>query len=64
MRAVERAAARAVEKAAERLALTLREALPGVAVEREGGDVVLRGRGLVRRVLDEPALRDPAGLVR
>lgn len=64
MRAVERRAARAVERRAADLAAALARALPGVGVAREGGDVVLSGRGLARRVLDEPALRDPGGLLR
>lgn len=64
MRTVERAAARAVEARAEELARRLREELPGVRVERTGGEVRLSGRGLAGQVLEEPALRDPAGVLR
>ncbi|PAX07005.1 hypothetical protein [Sphingomonas lenta] len=64
MRTLERRAARVVEARAGELAAAYGQVLPGVRVEVEGGDVVLSGRGLAGRVLDEPALRDPAGLVR
>lgn len=64
MRGIERATVGAVERGAERLAAGLRAALPGVRVEREGGDVRLSGRGLAGRVLDEPSLRDPVSVLR
>lgn len=63
MRAVERIAARAVEERAGTLADAL-GALEGVAVTRDGGDVVLSGRALRARAVIEPALRRPAELLR
>lgn len=62
--AVERIAERAVDVAAARLVAELGPRLPGVAVTREGGDVVLTGRGLAMRATDDPVLRWPAGALR
>lgn len=63
MRAVERVSARAVERQAAALAEAL-GAVAGVSVEREGGDVVLTGRGLRVRAVTERALRDPGAAFR
>lgn len=60
----ERIARRAAERRAAALAAGLAEALPGVRVERRGLEVRVSGRGLARRVLDEPGLRDPASVLR
>lgn len=48
----------AAEAAAARVAEGLRD-VPGVRVTVSGGEVVVEGRGLARRVLGEPALRWP-----
>lgn len=61
---VEARAQAAAEATAERLAVRLREAVPGVRVRTDGDRVVLAGRGLGRRMLSEPALRWPGGLLR
>lgn len=54
----------AAEAAIERLAAQLGEAVPGAEVRVEPGRVVLSGRGLARRMLRDPALRWPGGLLR
>jgi hypothetical protein len=64
MSGLEAQAARAAGAAAGRLAARLAEALPGVTVTQVAGGVELSGRGLSRRVGDEPALRWPAGVLR
>jgi hypothetical protein len=61
---VEARAAAAVEEAVARLAARLGDAVPGADVTVEPGRVVLSGRGLARRMLAEPALRWPGGLLR
>jgi hypothetical protein len=61
---VERAAEARARAVAVRLAGAAERALPGVSVRAEDDRVVLEGRGLARRALDEPALRWPGGLLR
>jgi hypothetical protein len=39
-------------------------AVAGVTVERNGGELVLSGRGLRARAVAERALRDPGSLLR
>ncbi|HEX8383371.1 MAG TPA: hypothetical protein VF592_08350 [Sphingomonas sp.] len=63
MSAVERAAARAVETRAAALAAVL-GAVPGVSVERDGGELVLSGRRLRARIVGERVLRDPGSVFR
>lgn len=60
---VEARAEAAAEAAVARLAARLGEAVPGAEVTVEPGRVVLSGRGLARRMLAEPALRWPGGLI-
>lgn len=43
------------------VAALLRAAVPGAAVEETGEGVAVTGRGLVRRWIADPRLRDPAG---
>lgn len=62
MRGMEKVVEEAVGSGAAALAAGLRAALPGVRVECDGGDVRLSGRGLAKRVLDEPSLRDPSSV--
>ena len=57
-------AAEARDAAVARLVDRAGAALPGVEVMREGAGVTLTGRGLGRRMLDEPALRWIGSLVR
>ncbi|WP_404336195.1 hypothetical protein AB2M62_18525 [Sphingomonas sp. MMS12-HWE2-04] len=57
-------AAQAVAAATERLADAAEAALPGLAVTAESDRVVIRGRGLARRLLADPALRWLGGLIR
>jgi hypothetical protein len=61
---IEARAEAAVAEAVERLAARLGEAVPGAEVTVEPGQVVLSGRGLARRMLAEPGLRWPGGLLR
>ena len=56
-RRAERAGEIAAERAAERLAARLNAGVPGVTAEAERGGVVLRGRGLARRELEDARLR-------
>lgn len=54
----ERVGAKAAAGAAEKLAEAAREHVPGdVSVVHEGTDVVLIGRGLRARSMDDPRLR-------
>lgn len=52
--------ARRAEQARERVVAAART-VPGIAVEIVGDGVVLSGRGLVRRTIDDPRLHDMAG---
>ena len=52
-----RIAAEARDEAIGRVAAAADETLPGMKVTREADGVVLAGRGLSRRLADEPALR-------
>lgn len=51
--------ARRAEQARERVVAAART-VPGIAVEIVGDGVVLSGRGLVRRTIDDPRLHDMA----
>ncbi|PVX28993.1 hypothetical protein [Sphingomonas pokkalii] len=55
--------AAAADRAA-RLAAAVRETFPGIAAESDAAGVTLRGRGLWRRWLADPALRWLGGLLR
>ncbi|UYY57527.1 hypothetical protein [Sphingomonas sp. S2-65] len=55
---------RAAADAAARLGARLREAYPELGVEVAPEQVVVRGRGLGRRMLADPALRWLGGLLR
>jgi hypothetical protein len=57
--AVERRTEAAVAALVARVAARLR-AVPGVRVSEEGDAVIVAGRGLARRMVEEPALRWPA----
>jgi hypothetical protein len=50
-------AAEAQRRAIATLAERAEVQVPGVSVEAEADGVVLSGRGLARRLIDEPALR-------
>lgn len=62
-RAAALGAARAVKLAA-RLAGQVATAVPSIAVAAEADRVVLSGRGLVRRAVTDPLLRDLGSWVR
>ncbi|MGN6277214.1 MAG: hypothetical protein ACTHM8_00640 [Sphingomonas sp.] len=57
-------AARAQDEAVARVAASAEDALPGVMVTSEVDGVTLAGRGLARRLADEPQLRWIGSLVR
>ena len=58
MAVLARCGRRAAEIEAMRIAAALREAGDGdIKIERKGADVVMRARGLFRRLLHDPALR-------
>jgi len=57
-------AAQAQGEAVARVAAAADAALPGVAVTSDADGVTLAGRGLERRLADEPALRWIGSLVR
>lgn len=60
-----RIGARRVERVVGRLAEAMRDEVPGdVAVTREGGAVVLAGRRLRARSMDDPRLRGFAMLAK
>lgn len=55
-RAVERAARRRLAQVRAMLAARLRGVLPGARVEERDDGVVISGRGVVRRWVDDPSL--------
>lgn len=63
MRRVEAGAGEAVRMRAAAIADAVRWAVQGAGVEVDGGRVTVRARGLMRRWLDQAALR-VAGFVR
>lgn len=48
---------RVAEIEALRIAAAIERAAPDLTIEHKGGDVIARGRGLLRRIMHEPALR-------
>ena len=60
-RRVEAGAGEAARARAAAVAAAFRAGVPGARVEVDGGEVTVRARGLVRRWLDQAALRAIGG---